>query len=78
MCSVRNLRVQVFFAYHFLKCREPLGLVLFTVGILGIGLEMQEVGADRTVTIFESGQHDTVFHLCHFRACFDHQTIRRT
>ncbi len=46
----------------------PSRLVLLTIGVLGVGLQMQEVSADRSVTVLESGQDDTVLHLCHLRA----------
>ena len=36
---------------------------------------MQEVGADRAVTVLETRQHDAVFHLRHLGAGFDHEPV---
>ena len=75
--QVRSFRIQVLLADHFLQLGEPLGFVLFAQAVLGVGLQVQEVGANRAVAVLEAGQHDTVFHLGHFGAGIDHQPIGR-
>ena len=54
----------------------PFGFVLVSVGVLGVGFEVQKVGPDRAITIFEPAQHDTIFHLGHLGTCHDGQGIR--
>src|SRR6202035_6031654 len=54
---------------------EPSGLVILAIRILRVGLEMQEVGADRTVAILEPGEDDPVLHLHHLGAGKDRQSI---
>ena len=46
----------------------PLRLVLLAVGVLRVGLQVQEVGADRTVAVLEPGEDDPVLHLRHLGA----------
>ena len=58
-------------AYHRLGMLVPVRFVLITIGILGVGFQMQEVGANRTISVLESAQHDTVFHLGHLCANHD-------
>src|SRR3546814_10848832 len=55
----------------------PGGLVILPVGVLGVGLEMQEIGADRTIAVLESGENDPVLHLSHLGARQDRQRIGR-
>ena len=55
----------------------PLRFVFFPVGVLGVRLQVQEVGAHRAVTVLEPGQHDPVLHLRHLGADEDRQRIRR-
>ena len=64
-------------ADHPLDLVVPLRLVLFVVGVLGVGLEMQEVGADRAVAVLEAGQHDAVLHLRHLGADGKRQAVGR-
>ncbi len=55
----------------------PLRLVFLAEAVLGVGLEMQEVGADRAVSVLEPRQDDPVLHLGHLRAGEDRQRIGR-
>ncbi len=77
MRAVRGLDVEIFLADHFLQLRPPFRFVLFAQSILRIGLEVQEVGPDRTIAVLKTGQHDAVFHLRHFRTGLDQQAIGR-
>ena len=62
-------------AHQVLGVVVPLGLVLLAVGVLGVGFQVQEVGAHGTVAVLETAQHDTVLHLGHLRAGQDRQGI---
>ena len=75
MGQVRGFRIEIFLADHFLQLGEPFGFVLFAHAILGIGLQVQEIGADRAITVLEACQHDAIFHLRHFGTGVDHQPI---
>ena len=77
MGGVRKFRIQILLADHLLQGRPPLGLVLFPETVLGIGLEVQEVGTDRTIAVLETRQDDTVFHLGHLGAGADQQAVGR-
>src|SRR5665811_1026750 len=46
------------------------GHVIFAVGVGGLGLEEQEPGADRAVTVLKPGGDETVFHQDHLGADF--------
>ena len=46
------------------------GHVIFAVSVGGLGLEEQEPGADRAVTVLKAGGHETVFHQHHLGADF--------
>ena len=63
-------------AHQFLGVVVPLRLVLLAVAVLRVRLEMEEVGADGTVAVLESGQHDAIFHLRHLGADLDRQRVR--
>ena len=60
---------------HGLGVVIPGGLVFVSIGILGVGLQMQEVSANRSIAIFETTQYDTVFHLCHLGAGLNRQRV---
>ncbi len=60
---------------QFFSVFVPCGLVVIPIGILGIGLEMQEVGADRAIAVLEPGEDDAVFHLRHLSTGEDGQCI---
>ncbi len=77
MGQVRGFRIEIFLADHFLQLGEPLGLVFLAQTILRIGLQVQEIGADRAVTVLEPRQHDAIFHLGHLGAGVDHQPVGR-
>ena len=62
---------------QFLGVVVPGGLVFIAVGVFGVGLQMQEVGTDRTVTVLEAGQNDAVLHLRHLGADQNRQRVRR-
>ena len=62
---------------QFLCVFVPFGFVFFSIRVFGVRLEMQEVGADRTIAVLETGEDDPVLHLCHFGADFNRQRIRR-
>ena len=64
-------------AHQLLGLVVPLGLVLFPVGVLGVGLEVEEIGADRTVAVLEAGEDDAVLHLGHLGADEDRQRVGR-
>ena len=64
-------------AHQLLGVVVPLRLVLLAVAVLRVRLQMQEVGADRTVAVLEAGQDDAVFHLRHLGADLDRQRVRR-
>ena len=53
----------------------PLRLVLLAVGVLRVGLQVQEVGADRTVAVLEAREDDPVLHLRHLGADQDRQRV---
>ena len=76
--QARRHRVAVnVIAHQCLGIFVPGGLVLFAIDIFGVRLEMQEVGADRTIAVLETGEDDPVLHLRHFGADFNRQRIRR-
>ena len=55
----------------------PFGFVLLAIGVLGVRLEMEEIGAHRTVAVLEPGEDDPVLHLGHLGADEDRQRIGR-
>ena len=55
----------------------PGGFVILPICVLSVGLEMQEVGTDRTVAVLESGEDDPVLHLRHLGAHKDRQRVGR-
>src|SRR5690606_40862081 len=57
--------------------RRSSDLVLFAEAVLGIGFQMQEVGADRPVAVLETGENDSVLHLRHLGAGADQQAVGR-
>ena len=78
MGDVGCLRVEVFLANHFLQFREPLGLVLFAKTVLSVGLQVQEVRADRPVTILKARENNPVLHLRHLRTGVDQEAVSRS
>ena len=52
--------------------------VVFVVSVGGLSFEEQEPGADRTVTVFKAGGHETVFHEDHLGADFGRHGIGGT
>ena len=61
-----------------MTCIPVLGHVVFVVSVGGLSFEEQEPGADRAVTIFKAGGHETVFHEDHFGADFSRHGIGGT
>ena len=64
-------------AHQCLGVVVPLRLVLLAVAVLRVRLEMQEIGADRTVAVLEARQDDAVLHLRHLGADLDRQRVGR-
>ena len=55
----------------------PLRFVFFSVGILGVRLEVKKIGTNRSVTILKSGQRYPILHLRHFGTDKNRQSISR-
>ena len=53
----------------------PSGLVFLSMHVFGVGLEMQEVCANGTIAVLESGKDDPVLHLCHLGADLNWQCV---
>ena len=75
--QVRALGIEILLADHLLQVGEPLRFVLLAKGVLRVGLEVEEVGADRAIAVLEAGENDAVLHLRHLGAGFDHQPVGR-
>ena len=60
---------------QFLGIFIPLRFVLLAVRIQNMGFQMKKVGTYRSVSICGTGQHNAIFHLRHFCAHLNRQTI---
>ena len=56
----------------------PIGFVIFAISVLRVGVQVQEIRADRTITILEPREYNAVLHLCHLGASFDRQRVSRS
>ena len=76
IAQTRRHRLPVYVVTNqFLGVLVPGGLVFLAIAIFGVGLQMQEVGTDRTVTVLESGENDAVLHLRHLGTHENRQRI---
>ena len=51
---------------HCFSMFIPFRFILFTISILSICFKMKKVCANRTIAIFKTSKHDSIFHLSHF------------